>query len=238
MIYYYLHSIMEDKGPILGYWKIRGLIELAKLIMEYGKKPYQMEYYKQGPAPEWSRAEWLDKKFTLGLDFPNVPYLIDGELKMCESMNIYFYLMKKYVPELLGKTEMEQAKVFEGLCVLKDIKDSITMPCYNPDPTKAPEAVKNIAPKVEMVEKKLGKNEWLIGDTPTVCDLMLMEVTDQFQLITKGEWLKDHPTLEAHNARTKEIPSIKEYKNSPRFFEGPFNNPVASVNNTPEDYWK
>ena len=31
---------MEEKGPLIGYWKIRGLGELVKLIMEYGKKPY------------------------------------------------------------------------------------------------------------------------------------------------------------------------------------------------------
>lgn len=229
---------MEDKGPIIGYWKIRGLVELAKLIMEYGKKPYQMEYYMQGPGPEFSRAEWYDKKFTLGLDFPNLPYIMDGDLKMCESMNIYVYLVKKYVPELMGKTETEKLKVFEGLNVLKEIKDNITMPCYNPDKSKAPEAVKNVEYRVEQVVNKLGKNEWLIGDSPTVCDLMLMEVTDQFQMITEGAWLKDHPTLEAHNTRVKSIPSIKEYKSSDRFFEGPFNNPVASMNNVPADYWK
>lgn len=57
-------------------------------------------------------------------------------------------------------------------------------------------------------------------------------------MITNGAWLKDHPTLEAHNARTKEIPSIKEYKSSERFMEGPFNNPVAGTNNVPADYWK
>lgn len=31
---------MEDQGPIIGYWKIRGRGEILKLIMEFGKKPY------------------------------------------------------------------------------------------------------------------------------------------------------------------------------------------------------
>lgn len=172
---------MEDKGPVIGYWKIRGLVELAKLIMEFGKKPYQMEYYVQGPGPEWSRKDWFDKKPTLDLDFPNLPYLIDGDVKISESVNIYLYLMMKYVPELIGKTSLEKAKTLEILFVLKDIKDRITMPCYNPDKAVAQEAVVNIAPKVEMVEKKLGKNDWVVGgEAPTVCDLLLMEVTDQF----------------------------------------------------------
>ncbi len=151
---------MEDKGPILGYWHIRGLIELAKLIMEYAGKPYQMEYYKQGPGPEWSRKAWLDKKFTLGFDFPNLPYLVDGEIQVTESMNIYLYLIHKYVPALLGKTQAHKAKVLEGLCVLKGIKDAITMPCYNPDSSKAKGAVVGQAKIVELVEKKLGDGEW------------------------------------------------------------------------------
>ena len=31
---------MEGKGPIIGYWKIRGRGELPKLIMEFGRKSY------------------------------------------------------------------------------------------------------------------------------------------------------------------------------------------------------
>lgn len=46
---------MEEKGPTIGQWKIRSYGELAKLIMEFGKKPYQVEYYKMGPGPEWSQ---------------------------------------------------------------------------------------------------------------------------------------------------------------------------------------
>ncbi len=66
---------------------------------------------------------------------------------------------------------------------------------------------------------------------------MLMEVTDQFQMITEGAWLKEHPALAAHNERTRAIPNIKAYKESSRFFEGPFNNAVASTNNLPKNYW-
>ena len=88
------------------------------------------------------------------------------------------------------------------------------------------------------MEKKLGERDWFEGDAPTVCDLMLMELVDQFEMMTKGEWLKDHPSLKAHSDRTKAIPNIKAYKESERYFEGPFNGPMATVNNLPEDYWK
>ena len=70
-----------------------------------------MEYYTQGPGPEFSRESWLKVKFEKGLDFPNLPYIIDGEYKLCESMAIYMYLAHKYSKELLGKSFDDSMKV-------------------------------------------------------------------------------------------------------------------------------
>lgn len=118
-------------------------------------------------------------------------------------MNVYNYLMLRYVPQLLGKTQAEKAKVQESLSFIADMKVTITKPCYDPDSSKAVEKVGEIASKIQLIEKKLEENDWLIGSSPTVVDLFLMEVTDQIEMITKGAWLKNHPTLEAHNSRTK-----------------------------------
>ena len=78
-----------------------------------------------------SGKQWADKKYTLGLDFPDLPYLIDGDLQFSQSMTIYIYLMQKYVPELQGKTEAEKIKVQESLCVLWWIKETLTQACYD-----------------------------------------------------------------------------------------------------------
>ena len=49
---------------------------------------------------------------NLGLDFPNIPYLLDGDFKLTESIAI-----AKYIPhrsghtDLLGKTAEDQGKV-------------------------------------------------------------------------------------------------------------------------------
>ena len=45
----------------------------------------------------------------LGLDFPNLPYLIDGEFKLTESKSIMKYFCRKYEPKLLGTTPEEVA---------------------------------------------------------------------------------------------------------------------------------
>ena len=111
--------------------------------MEFSGKPYNMKYYKHGPPPEFNSDCWLSVREKLGLDFPNLPYLIDGDVKVSESMNIYLYLVHKYAPELMGKTEASKTKVLEGLCVISGIKIAVIIPCFDPDPSKAQEAIKS-----------------------------------------------------------------------------------------------
>ena len=50
----------------IGYWKIRGICNNVKTVMEYLKKPYNFVAYEQGDAPDFSREAWMSKKFTLG----------------------------------------------------------------------------------------------------------------------------------------------------------------------------
>ena len=60
---------------ILGYWNIRGFVEPSRLLLHYTNKVYH------------SSDEWLKDKHSLGLDFPNQPYLIDGHFKINSSKN-------------------------------------------------------------------------------------------------------------------------------------------------------
>ncbi len=48
------------------------------MLLEYVGIEYENVMYKTGPAPDYDRSEWTKVKFTLGLDFPNLPYYIDG----------------------------------------------------------------------------------------------------------------------------------------------------------------
>ena len=38
----------------------------------------------------------------MGFEFPNLPYLIDGDTKITETIGIMQYIAKKYRPALLG----------------------------------------------------------------------------------------------------------------------------------------
>ena len=114
----------------LGYWKIRGLAASIRYQLEYSGVDYDMKEYQQGNGPEFSRQDWLDEKQNLGLDFPNLPYLIDGSFKITETLAIHRYIAEKWNPELLGKTPEIRARVNQFAYVCHDLKMRCTMPCY------------------------------------------------------------------------------------------------------------
>ena len=117
----------------LGYWKIRGLAASIRYQLEYSGVDYDMKEYQQGNGPEFSRQDWLDEKQNLGLDFPNLPYMIDGDFSLTETFAIHKYLADKFAPELLG-TDAEQQGVVNMLSgVILDIKNGVTGPCYSGD---------------------------------------------------------------------------------------------------------
>ena len=65
---------------ILGYWKIRGRGEPIRLLMEF----LGVKYTEENP----SFKQWFSKRDSMGMDFPNLPYLIDGNHKITESRAI------------------------------------------------------------------------------------------------------------------------------------------------------
>ena len=94
---------MESNKPTLGYWKIRHLASGIRYQLIYSGVDYNMVEYKLGPAPDFSKDDWLSQKNELGLDFPNLPYFIDGEFSLTETIPIHKYSADKWKPELKGK---------------------------------------------------------------------------------------------------------------------------------------
>lgn len=83
-------QIQLDKSkPILGYWKIRGLASNIRYQLIYCGVDFEMLEYEQGDAPDFSNQTWLDAKYKLGLKFPNLPFFIDGDFSLTETMAIH-----------------------------------------------------------------------------------------------------------------------------------------------------
>lgn len=56
-----------------------------------------------------SKEEWDALKNNLGLNFPNLPYLIDDEVKLSQSSAILRYLGRKH--KLNGKNDKEACEI-------------------------------------------------------------------------------------------------------------------------------
>lgn len=68
-------------------------------------------------TPEGVMAEWLADKPNLGLAFPNLPYLIDGNVKLTQSLAIMRYLARKAgltgLPENATSDQIAQLDLIE-----------------------------------------------------------------------------------------------------------------------------
>jgi glutathione S-transferase len=201
---------------VLGYWAIRGLAEPSRLALHYSKTPYTDKFYVQGDGPEFSRDEWLSEKQKLGLgkmisnvrsssdssrlDFSNLPYLFDGELKITQSKAILFYLGRKF--HLMGKTPTEEAHVMMLCEQAHDFRFTVNGAFYGPKGTSAEDRKAffdtTVVDELTKFEDYFGKHhsKFAVGDHVTVADFQL------FDYIDRARPIPEHQTLSQHRSRT------------------------------------
>jgi len=123
-------SLPAPEKPTLGYWAIRGLASQIRYELVYLGVDYAEEKYEQGDAPDFDRSCWLEKKDTLGLKFPNLPYFIDSTTRLTDPGAIMKFIAHKYGPELLGTSPAQIGQVEMVAQIVSDLKGATTMPCY------------------------------------------------------------------------------------------------------------
>jgi len=95
-------SEYQTKGPqldpsnktgkvILGYWAIRGLGQVCRMLLEYTGIPYEERRYV---ATDTDKSDWENEKFKLGMAFPNLPYIFDGNVKVTQSHAVFRYIAR------------------------------------------------------------------------------------------------------------------------------------------------
>ncbi|CAG9315288.1 unnamed protein product [Blepharisma stoltei] len=170
--------------PILAYWNNRGFAEPLRMLLTHFGVAFEDKQYVPGPAPDFDRSDWLSVKETLGMDFPNLPYFIDENIKLSETSAIFEYICAKYNPSYLGNTLAEKAYVSMIAGVLKDIMGKVGMAAYNPNAvTLVPQALESQKPVMQRFVKYLVGKRLLVGDHPTYVDFYFYEVLDKLDAI-------------------------------------------------------
>ncbi|KAK2145769.1 hypothetical protein LSH36_659g02031 [Paralvinella palmiformis] len=212
--------------PVLGYWKIRGLAQPIRLLLEYRSIDFVDKYYEVGDAPDYSREVWFREKYSLGLDFPNLPYYIDGDIRLSQSNTILRYLARKY--NLDGTTEAEKIRVDLAADELMDLRNNLVNLCYNKHfESLLPQYVKDVDDKLKLFDNFLGDRDWLAGETITSVDFVMYELLDQHRIMIP-DCLKECSKLQRFIERFEALPVMKVYMHSDKFMKRPLNNKMAS----------
>ena len=167
---------MAENKPKLGYWQSRGAAGPAKLLLGHLGVDYEMVEYAHGGAPDFDRSSWNNVKADIGVAYPNLPYWIDGDVKMSEQVSILRQIVRKYRPEYLGRTLKEQGSADMFCNLLKEqFFATQIITCYMGYEEKK-ETMKSSAKEfaTKFMEFK-GESKFAVGSEPTYPDFMAYE---------------------------------------------------------------
>eukprot|EP00698_Gefionella_okellyi_P015063 TRINITY_DN4223_c0_g1_i1.p1 TRINITY_DN4223_c0_g1~~TRINITY_DN4223_c0_g1_i1.p1 ORF type:complete len:219 (+),score=41.22 TRINITY_DN4223_c0_g1_i1:98-754(+) len=211
---------------VLGYWSIRGLAQAVRFMCEYTEQPYTEKIYDCGEAPGYDRSCWTNEKHSLGLDFPNLPYLFDGDLKITQSSAILRHIARKH--SLLGSSAREAALADQAAEQTIDLRQAMVSLAYNPQFTELfPKFAEDAKAALAKFDAVLSRGPWLAGDNITYADFMFYEVCCQLRDMS-AEILADSANVRGLMGRFEALPAIARYTASERFKARPYNNKMAS----------
>ncbi|VDL98025.1 unnamed protein product [Schistocephalus solidus] len=187
-----------------------------RLLLEYVGEDYQEKRFGKNDLEEWQKM-----KYNLGIGFPNLPYLIDGDVKLSQSSVILRYLGEKH--GLGGKDAKEQAEIAMAEAAIKDLRIAFSRIAYSP---AFEEERLGFKPKfekgIEDISNYLGSKMWLMGSSITYADFLLYENLCVFHFFEPSIFDK-HPNLKQYVERFEALPKIKQYMASTRFISWPLN---------------
>ncbi|CAG9317720.1 unnamed protein product [Blepharisma stoltei] len=215
--------------PVLGYWAFRGYAEPIRMLLRHLEVDFEDMMYQQGDAPDYDRSEWLNVKETLGMEFPNLPYWIDEDIKLSETFAILEYVAAKYSPSYLGNNMMEETHVVMMQGVLKDLKTAATKPCLSSDALSLiPLCRESLKPTLIRIGSFLEGKRFLIGDHPTWIDFYLFELLDQIETMCPGILAENSQNFSSYKDNVRSLAHVEEFIARPRM---PFNYKKAGWGN-------
>ena len=221
---------MASQKIMLGYWKIRCLVEPLRMMLHYAEMEFEDVLYECGNAPDFDRSCWYDVKFDHGLDFPNLPYLIDGDVKLTQTIPILHYLGMKtgLSPNDLSPRKIAYFDMLDHVCM-----DFILLGvdlCYS----SPQEFTANKSATLEKGKEFIGQfssalagKHFFGGNKITGTDFLIFEALDRFERLEPGIIVQEN--MKKFMERVMALPTLRMYfssNESSRMF--PLNNMNAA----------
>ncbi|CAN7985536.1 unnamed protein product [Ixodes hexagonus] len=211
-------------APVLGYTNVRGLAQSIRNLLTYKGVAFEDKQYKYGPPPAFEKAEWNKDKQCLGLQFPNLPYFIDGDVRITQTIAILRYLGRKH--DLTARTPQEAVELDLLEQQANDLLWGLITTAMSPnfsDSRKFHEA--NLAAFLNNWSDHLRSRKWVLGERVTYVDFLLYEALDWNRQFKPDAFLVHAPVLE-YLKRFEELPNIKEYFASSKYVKWPLLAPL------------
>jgi len=209
----------------VAYWAIRGLGAPLRMICEYKGANYKAVNYEakmvEGKLNKdcWFKDPNAKQAILKRNPLANLPYLIDGDLVICQTNAIFKYLGRKF--DLYGNNDIEMSKTEQCLYQIYDLRNDMVRVFYDPTGKfeqladallnkKAPTHLKKMENWLAMY-----KTVYCISDTPCVADFHLWELIDQLEMFAKDRkhdsLLKGYPNLQQLYTKFRNLDALANY---------------------------
>jgi glutathione S-transferase len=180
---------------------------------------------------------WYSVKHELGLDFPNLPYWIEGDIQLTQSGAILRFLAERH--GLVGATPAQRAHVnmLEGF--VGDFRSALVKLVYGTSKEDFPKAQEafladKATPFVNAIEGYLARNggPFLVGAGLTLPDFILFEMLDELRHMIfphpVGGPFANQPFVQNFLNAYESIPALRAFMSSAAHVNVPFNGEEAA----------
>jgi len=114
--------------------------------------------------------------------FPNLPYFVDGDVKLSETLSIIRYICRHHRPEYLGRNQNEQAYADSFCNTINDMLPAWA-PFIMPDDwaSKREEACAVARKNIEIIKAMIGKKNFIAGNGVTYVDFLAYGILKLFR---------------------------------------------------------
>jgi len=217
------------------YWNICGLGQPVRYALELAGVEYvdvRVHWGPGAPGTAGYKQMWSDRKPAIGevVTFPNLPYLLDGEVALAQSNTIIRYIGRKF--DLMG--DPASAHIVDLMFdQTADFDSQGTGLAYREGlPGLKKYCETQLPGLLAYWARLLGGKPFMTGEKVTVADLKVYETLRKLKLIEAQPEvgttaLAGTPTLLQFITRIEELPAMKAYLGSEQFLARPLNNEHA-----------